>query len=150
MKPKYASLNVTKRPSEWRVSWGHLKFLNEFQKAVKIWDAERVNAQPIRNNPKADGPPVEPKDKESKFKSAVNYTKQTAMKLLKSLKRRFLESSDSGVIDSLRIPINSTDPSDVKESLGYAKEIIQGSKDLYDIEGRISLKNDDINKYITG
>ena len=102
-----------------------------------------------------DGPPVKEKKKDSPLKRAVKYTKQTAMNLLKSVKKRLLEGAGEAeegnkVLATLQIPFEITDYQDIVDSKKIAKEIIQGSKDLYDIKGIISLEEKDIEKYITG
>jgi hypothetical protein len=101
-----------------------------------------------------DGPPIsEPEDKFSKLKSAAKYTKQTAINLLKSVRDRLImgltkEELENQVIERLMIPFEKYDYKDIVESKEYAKEIIQGSRDLYDHKGIISLDNADIEEYI--
>ena len=100
-----------------------------------------------------DGPPVKEREKEdSKLKKAVKYTKDTAMKLLNAVRKRLIEGVEDGtkVLATLQIPFDETDYQDVKESKKFAKEIIQGSRDLYDIKGVISLDEEAIEKYIIG
>lgn len=99
-----------------------------------------------------DGPPIkQPKD--SLLKKTINFTKQTALNLVKAVKKRLVEevnNEDTEVLATLKIPFDPTNYSDVVNSKQFAKDIIQGSKDLYDIKGKISLEIKDIEKYITG